>query len=49
MSHSGFEQLKSDTFFRKMDYWMLVPILSVTLIGLFVLNRVLSSGFGDLY
>lgn len=49
MSQSGFEQLKTDTFFRKMDYWMLVPILSVTLIGLFVLNRVLSSGFGELY
>ncbi|MDD2373997.1 MAG: FtsW/RodA/SpoVE family cell cycle protein [Eubacteriales bacterium] len=49
MPNTGFEQLKSDTFFRKMDYWMLVPILSVALIGLYVLNRVLSSGFGDLY
>lgn len=49
MSHSGIEQLKRDTFFRSMDYWLLVPILSVTMIGLFVLNRVLSDGFGDLY
>ena len=49
MSHTGFEQLKRDTFFKKMDYWLLIPIMAVTLIGLFVLNRVLSDGFGDRY
>lgn len=49
MPHTGIEQLKRDTFFRSIDYWLLVPILAVTMIGLYVLNSVLSEGFGDLY
>lgn len=47
MSDTGFTQLRRDSYFSAMDYWLLVPILSVTLIGLFVLNKVLSEGFAD--
>lgn len=49
MARVGFEQLKKKTYFRVMDYWMLIPVLVITLIGLFVLSRVLSDGFGDAY
>lgn len=45
MSDTGFQQLKRDAFFRKMDYWLLVPVLCMTLIGLYVLNKVLSEGY----
>jgi rod shape determining protein RodA len=45
MSRIGFEQLKKSTYFSAMDYWLLVPILIISLIGLTVLNKVLSSGF----
>ena len=43
----GVQQLKKDTFFSAMDYFLIVPVLSITLIGLYVLNKVLSSGFKD--
>jgi len=49
MSGTGFEQLKKETYFRVMDYWLLIPILIISLIGLTVLNQVLSDGFGDKY
>lgn len=49
MARTGFEQLKKQTWFRIMDYWLLIPILVITLIGLFVLSKVLSDGFGDAY
>ena len=49
MPRPNLQKLPRDTFFKTVDYWMLVPIMTVTLIGLFVLNQVLSEGFGDLY
>lgn len=49
MARSGFEQLKKQTYFRIMDYWLFVPIVVISLIGLFVLSKVLSDGFGDAY
>lgn len=36
---------KLDLYFKVLDYWILVPILSISIIGLYVLNRVLSSGY----
>jgi rod shape determining protein RodA len=45
MSRTGFEQLKKGTYFSIIDYWLLVPILIISAIGLFVLNKVLSVGF----
>lgn len=49
MPGTGFEQLKKETYFRAMDYWLLVPVLIISMIGLSVLNKVLSDGFGDKY
>src|ERR1035437_1767537 len=43
---SGIEQLRN-SYFRAVDYWLIVPILTLTMIGLFVLNGVLSSGYSD--
>ena len=43
---SGIEQLRNN-YFRAVDYWLIVPILTLTMIGLFVLNGVLSSGYDD--
>ncbi len=43
---SGIEQLRNN-YFRAVDYWLIVPILTLTMIGLFVLQRVLSSGYKD--
>ena len=43
----GVQQLKKDTFFSAMDYYLVIPVLSITMIGLYVLNKVLSSGFKD--
>lgn len=45
-ARSGIEQL-SNNYFRAVDYWLAVPILSLTMIGLYVLNEVLSFGFKD--
>lgn len=45
-ARSGIEQLRNH-YFRAVDYWLAVPILTLTMIGLFVLNKVLSSGFDD--
>lgn len=43
---SGIEQLRN-SYFRAVDYWLIVPILTLTMIGLFVLNQVLSEGYKD--
>jgi rod shape determining protein RodA len=45
MADTGVTQLKRDGYFSAIDYWLLIPVLAITLIGLFVLNRVLSTGF----
>lgn len=47
MADIGVTQLKRDGYFSAIDYWLLIPVLAVTLIGLYVLNRVLSTGFED--
>jgi rod shape determining protein RodA len=49
MSRTRVEHQKKDTYLGAMDYWLLVPILIITMIGLYVLNQVLSEGFGDAY
>lgn len=36
-----------DSYFKVVDYWILVPVLSISIIGLFVLNKVLSSGYDN--
>lgn len=43
---SGIIQLRNN-YFRSVDYWLVIPILLLTLIGIFVLNKVLSDGFVD--
>jgi len=43
---SGIEQLRNN-YFRAVDYWLIVPILTLTMIGLYVLNGVLREGFDD--
>ncbi len=43
---SGIIQLRNN-YFRSVDYFLVVPILLLTLIGLYVLNIVLSEGFKD--
>ena len=45
MADTGVTQLKRDGYFSAIDYWLVIPVLAVTLIGLYVLNRVLSTGF----
>ena len=43
---SGIEQLRNN-YFRAVDYWLIVPVMVLTIIGLFVLSKVLSSGYTD--
>lgn len=43
---SGIIQLRRN-YFRSVDYWLVIPILLLSLIGIFVLNKVLSDGFED--
>lgn len=49
MAETGFEQLKKETYFRVLDYWLLIPVLIISMIGLSVLSKVLADGFGDAY
>ena len=42
---SGIEKLRNTQYFRKVDYYLIVPIFLITVIGLYVLNNVLSDGF----
>lgn len=37
---------KSESYFRLLDYWLLIPVLLITLIGLYVLNQVYQLGYG---
>ena len=41
---SGIEFLKNNSL-RTVDFWLIIPILSITTIGLYVLNLVLSQGY----
>ncbi|MCQ2482319.1 MAG: FtsW/RodA/SpoVE family cell cycle protein [Clostridia bacterium] len=45
----GIERTTDTLLVKRMDYFLIVPILLLTTIGLFVLNKVLSDGFGDAY
>ncbi|MBP7402081.1 MAG: rod shape-determining protein RodA [Clostridia bacterium] len=44
MPKPGLERLRQDDYFRALDYWLLVPVLCITLIGLSALNDVLKTG-----
>lgn len=50
---SGIEKLRNNNYFRSVDYYLVVPILLLTVIGIYVLNKVLSHGYaaypGNLY
>ncbi len=50
---SGIEKLRNTQYFRRVDYYLIVPILLLTIIGIYVLNKVLSNGYaaypGNLY
>ena len=37
---------RADMFFSSLNYNMLVPVLALVIIGLVVLNKVLSTGYG---
>ena len=43
---SGIEFLRNNAL-RTVDFWLIIPILSITTIGLYVLNLVLSQGYKD--
>lgn len=43
---SGIELLRNNSL-RMVDYWLVIPVLSITTIGLYVVNLVLSQGFAD--
>ena len=42
---SGVVRLSNTNYFRTVDYFLIVPILLLTIIGLYVLNAVLSDGY----
>lgn len=44
MPKPGFEKLRQEEYFRALDYWLLVPVLCITLIGLSALDDVLRTG-----
>ena len=37
---------KSESYFEILDYWLLIPVLLMTLIGIYVLSQVFQSGYG---
>ena len=49
MARVSLEQTKRQAYFRNLDYYLVVPVIVIVLIGLFVLSRVLSDGFHDAY
>ncbi len=44
---SGIVRLRNNNYLRTVDYYLIVPIFLLTVIGLYVLSRVLSSGYAD--
>ena len=46
-SKSGIERLRNNNYLRTVDYFLIVPVFLLTVIGIYVLNKVLSSGFDD--
>ncbi len=47
MARPGLEQLKRQTYFRILDYYLVVPVIIIVLIGLFVLNSVQAELFSE--
>ena len=46
-SKSGIERLRNNNYLRTVDYYLIVPVFLLTVIGLYVLSKVLSSGYVD--
>lgn len=46
-SKSGIERLRNNNYLRTVDYYLIVPVFLLTVIGLFVLSKVLASGYVD--
>ena len=44
---SGIERLRNNNYLRTVDYYLIVPFFLLTVIGIYVLSKVLSSGFED--
>ena len=42
---AGFVKLRNTAGMRMVDYYLVVPVLVMTIIGLYVLQRVLSNGY----
>lgn len=40
-------QSRSESYFELLDYWLLIPVLLMTLIGLYVLSQVYQAGYGS--
>lgn len=38
---------RSESYFKLIDYWLVIPVLILTLIGLYVLNSVYQAGYGS--
>ncbi len=47
MSSYNSRKLRTESYFELMDYRLIVPVILITLIGLYVLNIVLSLGYGS--
>lgn len=47
MSSYNSRKLRTESYFELMDYRLVVPVLLITAIGLYVLNNVLSIGYGS--
>lgn len=46
LRRSGSDRSRASIFFSAMDYWILVPVMIMVLIGLYVLNQVAADGVG---
>ena len=44
---SGIVRLRNNEYSKKIDYYLIVPVFLLAVIGLYVLQRVLSSGYRD--
>lgn len=38
---------RSESYFKLLDYWLIIPVLLLTIIGLYVLNSVYQTGYGS--
>ena len=42
---AGFVKLRNSAGIRSVDYYLVIPVLVLTIIGLYVLQKVLSNGY----